>query len=206
MRNRSHRTVRCRAFTLVEVLLAAGVLAVLAAVTVPSVVRIFRQTQMSEVVEQVRGQVAGARARAIESGLVYQFRFEPEGRGYLSIPFEREMEVPSSTGTGTGGSTGVGQYSKFAGELPEGFQFVDCCAPTGSTAGPLSEEALAGLPNASALQGRSWSAPILFLAAGSASADAAFEITDRHQQAVRFEIRGLTGSVAVGRITGGGGR
>lgn len=184
--------------------MALAVLAMLASITVPPMLRLYRQTQITESAEDVRAQIAGTRARAIESGLIYQFRFEPEGRGYLAVPFEREIDQVSAANIGTGGSTAVGQYSKFAGELPEGLKFAKEQAVAGAVTQKLSEDVLQGLPNVAQLASRSWSGPLLFLPTGSASNDASLELVDGNNHAIRLDIRGLTGGVTVGRVTGGG--
>jgi len=190
-----------RGYTLIELLLAVGVLAMLAGVIVPNALRMYADSRLSEVAEQVRAQLAGSRSRAIEHGLVYQFRFEPDGRHYVAIPFEREFEGSDPTSTGTGGTTGLGTFTRFAGELPTGFRFIDVSGSGSSAAGgqQLPEETFGELPNAGDLAGVSWSPPILFTADG-ASVDAALEIADRRNQAIRLEVRGLTGATTVSRI------
>jgi hypothetical protein len=185
-------------------LLAISVLAILAGTTIPAALTLYQQSQVAEVVEKVRGQFAGARARAIEAGLIYQFRIEPEGRAFVVVPFEREIDAATTANTGTGATTGVGQFSKFAGELPEGYRFVACCGTLAAASQSLSEAALTGLPNAAELAGRTWSAPVLFFPNGSAGGDAAFEVVNQRQQASKLSVRGLTGSVTVGRVTGEG--
>jgi len=190
---------RCRGYTLVELLLALALLGMLASVTVPSAIRIFFRSQLTGSMEDVRAQLAGSRVRAIESGLVYQFRFEPDGRHYVSVPFERETEASNPNATGTGATTGVGKFTRFAGELPEGFRFVDCCSGPGAIGGELSADVFGELANAKDLAALEWSPPILFHADGSA-VDAAFELVDNNAQFVRLEVRGLTGAAMVSTI------
>ena len=192
-------------YTLVELLLALAVLAMLGGIVIPPALRMYADSRLLEVSEQVRFQVGSTRARAIEGGLVYQFRFEPGGRNYIAVPFEREFEASDLTSTGSGMTTGLGAFTRYAGELPEGFRFIDdATASTSSAPQPnsgqgLSEEAFGELPNATALAGLSWSQPILFVPDGAA-VDYAFEVADNRDQAVRLEIRGLTGATSVSRI------
>jgi hypothetical protein len=160
---------------------------------VPGALRLYADSRLSEAAELVRQQVAGTRTRAIEGGLVYQFRYEPDGKFFVCAPFEREVEASDSNASGTGVTTGVGKFTKFAGELPDGFQFVACCT-NGAAGQQLAEQFLEGLPNAEKLAGLSWSPPLLFRPDGTA-VDAAFELQDSRKQAVRFEVRGLTGAV-----------
>lgn len=188
-----------RGYTLVELLLALALVGLLASVTVPSAMRMFFRSQLTDAMDQVRAQLAGSRIRAIESGLVYQFRFEPEGRYYISVPFERETEVSNPNATGSGATLGVGRFTRFSGQLPEGMRFVDCCSSPTALGGKLGSDVFGELPNADDLSGLEWSPPVLFHADGSAI-DAAFEIVDNNAQYVRVEVRGLTGATMVGTI------
>lgn len=181
-------------YTLVELLLAVALLAVLVGVTVPNALRLYADSRLSEAAEQVRQQVAGARIRAIDSGLIYQFRYEPDGRRFLVCPYETEREASNAAAQGTGVTTGVGKFTKFAGELPEGFRFIACCVGSASTSQQVPEELLDGLPNAGDWAAVAWSPPITFFPDGTAI-DAAFELEDPRQYTLRFEVRGLTGAV-----------
>jgi len=194
-----HLPQRHAGYTLLELLLALAVLAVLVGTTVPGALRMYQDSRLSEAAESVRKELAGARTRAIESGLVYQFRYEPEGGHFAVVPFETEIEPTDANATGTGATLGVGRYSKFAGELPKGFTFVACCT-SGATGGQIAEAFLQGLPNAQDLSGVSWAPPIVFAADGTAMGDAAFQIVDARKMAVRFEVRGLTGAARLGQI------
>ena len=185
-------------YTLLELLLALVVVAVLVGVSLPGALRLYGDSRLAEAAELVRLQLAGTRTRAVDGGLTYQFRYEPDGRYFLAAPFEAEIEGTDSNAIGTGVTEGVGKFSKFAGELPEGFRFIACCTG-GAVGGQISEELLAGLPNAGKLAAISWSPPILFSPNGT-SMDSAFELADPRRQSVRFEVRGLTGAVKLGPI------
>jgi hypothetical protein len=194
----ARRRPRSGGYTLVELLLALGLLALLAGITVPSAMRMYADTQLAEAAEQVRLQLAGTRMRAIEGGIVYQFRFEPDGRSYVSLPYEREIEGSNPAATGTGATVGVGKFTRFAGKLAEGFQFHACCTGANATGGKLTEELLGDLPDASELAGVEWSPPILFIPDGAAI-DGAFEVRDHREQSFRLEVRGLTGAASISR-------
>jgi type II secretory pathway pseudopilin PulG len=192
------------AFTMLELLLVLGVLSVIFAVAMPNVLRLTGEQALVDSAEKVRALAASARVHAIDSGLVYQFRFEPGGRHFVAVPFEREFESVNPNAKGTG--TKLGRFSKASGLLPEGVTFA---APSllnpsanGATGGGLGQKlnstVLAGLPDANKLENVSWSGPVLFQPDGSA-VDAAVELVNRRNQRVTLRIRGVTGAIGVSR-------
>jgi type II secretory pathway pseudopilin PulG len=200
------RPVNRTAFTMLELLLVLGVVVVILAVAWPNVLRLTGQQSLIDSSEKVRALAASARVHAIDSGLVYQFRYEPGGRHFVAVPFEREFESVSPNARGTG--TALGRFSKASGTLPEGVTFAAPTAlnSTGSgsstTAGlgqKISSAAFSGLPDAGKLENVSWSGPILFQPDGSAG-DAAVDLVDRRNQRITMRIRGVTGAVSVSRL------
>ncbi len=193
-------------FTMIEMLLVLGVIAVIIAVAWPNVIRLTGQQRLLESGEKVRSLAASARIHAIESGLVYQFRYEPGGRRFVVIPFEREFESVSPDARGTGSSTGLGRFSKAAGLLPEGVSFTaptlmgsTSTTPSASGGQKIPGELFSGLPDAAKLEQASWSGPILFQSDGTGT-DVSFELVDRRNQRVTLTVRGVTGAVTVSRI------
>jgi prepilin-type N-terminal cleavage/methylation domain-containing protein len=185
-------TRRTRGYTLLEMALALAVVAVLFSISWPVMRRVHADSRLKGAVEEVRGKLAGTRIRAIDSGLVYQFRFEPAGRRFLVAPFEQDTRTIGQQG---GNSATVGQpLQKFSGELPESMSF----RPTNAeiVVEQVGEEWLSGLAEAADLADVTWSAPVLFYADGS-SIDAEFDVVDAREQAIRFSVRDLTGSVTV---------
>ncbi|MDB5345341.1 MAG: hypothetical protein JWP89_3718 [Schlesneria sp.] len=192
-------------YTLMEMLLVLTVVAVIVAVAWPNIMRMSGQQKLTEAAEKVRSVAASARVHAIESGLVYQFRYEPGGRHFLTVPFEREFESVSPNARGTG--TALGRFSKASGVLPTGVTFA---APTltgtgGSntaamgTGQKLPPTALDGLPDAGTLGSLSWSGPIQFQPDGS-SMDMSLDLVDKRDQRITLRIRGVTGSIGVSRL------
>ena len=210
---RSQGGVNRAAFTMLELLLVLGVVVVIMAVAWPNVLRLTRQQTLLDCSEKVRSLAASARVHAIESGLVYQFRYEPGGRHFVAVPFEREFESVGPNARGTGSA--LGRFSKASGTLPEGVKFAAATPlnPTSSgssTTGSggssstglgqkLPSSVLSGLPDAGKLESVSWSGPILFQPDGSAF-DAVLDLVDRHNQRVTLRIRGVTGAVSLSRI------
>ncbi|MGH7200286.1 MAG: prepilin-type N-terminal cleavage/methylation domain-containing protein [Planctomycetaceae bacterium] len=199
-----------RGFTLLEMLLVLAVLVLIAAIAWPSMQNIYRDLQLKESVGEVRTELASTRLHAVESGLAYQFRYEPDGRRYVVVPFEREPQ-PSAAGGGSTTMSSPGQpLPHVAGELPEGLRFRAAVSGLSATeqmiargqqvSEPVAVEWLAGLPNAAELAGVQWSPPIVFYPDGTAD-DAAFEVVDEKRQLMVIAVRGLTGSVSTSDVT-----
>ncbi|MEI8019210.1 MAG: prepilin-type N-terminal cleavage/methylation domain-containing protein, partial [Schlesneria sp.] len=151
-------------FTLLEVMLVLGVLAIFAGMTVPSVMRMFGQQKLTGAAERVRSSIASTRIRAIESGIIYQFCCETNGSRYVVVPFEPDHANSQQGGVAT-------LLSRAAGRLPAGIVFssvnfrgigdtANATALTPVSAGSshkLMPGSLDGLPNAAELAGANWS-------------------------------------------------
>lgn len=187
------RNVRYRGFTLLEMLLVLAVLLALASLAWPPVQRLYAEQQIKDAVEQVRGKLAGTRLKALDAGLTYQFRFEPEGTAYLLLPYDAELVAPAAAD-----AEGGQALMRFADMLPEGMRFE---AASENLAGieRLRTDRLEGLPNPQRLSEKSWSPPLLFYSDGSAM-DAAFDVVDEENRSIRLSVRGLTGGVTVSKI------
>jgi prepilin-type N-terminal cleavage/methylation domain-containing protein len=206
--DRGHRPFRA-GYTLLEMLLVLAVAGVILAVAWPNVMRLTGQQKLTESAEKVRNLVASARFHAIDSGLVYQFRYEPGGRSFVVVPFEREFEAVSPGAQQAATSGALGRFSKAAGTLPEGVVFAppSLLDPNGSgTAATstglgqkLTGDILSGLPNASKLESVSWSGPLQFFPDGTA-VDARFDLIDTRNQRITLQVRGVTGAINVSRI------
>jgi prepilin-type N-terminal cleavage/methylation domain-containing protein len=204
---RSSRRSDRGGYTLMEMLLVLTVVAVIVAVAWPNIMRMSGQQKLTEAAEKVRSVAASARVHAIESGLVYQFRYEPGGRHFLTVPFEREFESVSPNARGTG--TALGRFSKASGVLPTGVTFAaPTLTGTGSsnaaatmigTGQKLPPTALEGLPDAGNLGSLSWSGRMQFQPDGS-STDMSVDLVDKHNQRITLRIRGVTGSIGVSRL------
>lgn len=205
LRRSSIRSSRA-GYTLMEMLLVLSVVVVIIAIAWPNILRLNNQQKLNEAAEKVRALAASARVHAIESGLVYQFRYEPGGQHFISVPFEREFESVSPNARGTGSV--LGRFSKASGVLPKGITFA---APTltGTNTGSnavvagmgqrLPANLLDGLPDAGNLGTLSWSGPVQFQPDGSAM-DMSLDLVDKHHQRITLRIRGVTGSIGVSRI------
>ena len=212
-RAKTHASGTRSGFTLLEVMLVLGVLAIFAGMTVPSVMRMFGQQKLTGAAERVRSAIASTRIRAIESGIIYQFCSETNGSRYVVVPFE-----PDHANSQAGGQGGAATLlSRAAGRLPAGIvfssvNFRSSAAPAATTATAtagagashkLMPGTLDGLPNASELAGANWSTPVLFHPDGSASADLEITVSDPKMQHIKLRVRAFTGAVSIERLVAG---
>jgi hypothetical protein len=63
----------------------------------PSVNWMYRRQRLEQGAELVRARLGSARVNAVETGLVYQFRFEPGGRRFLILPYDAEALEATDT-------------------------------------------------------------------------------------------------------------
>lgn len=218
-------------FTLLEILIVVGILAAFAGMTLPSVMRIFGQRKLTESAERVRTVAASARVRAIDSGLIYQFCCEANGRYFVAVPFEADHASAGAGGQQSAGGQGtpVTPATRVWGQLPKGVVFSSVTMgglPNSSSTSPTSTNlssanptmtiatmtgssqkiamsSLEGLPNASDLANLNWSPPIYFNADGSASTDAHIVISDTRSQYITMHVRAFTGAVRLDRLIAG---
>lgn len=201
MRNNTPPLRPRAAYTLLELLLALAVISVLAGVTVPSALRMFADSKLSDAAERVRNLVGQTRLHAINTGEQYQFRFEKDGRRFVQLPVELP---PATTDTTSAPTATLVRPPRVLGELPEGMRFealvMDAAATTDPVGSALTPELFQGLPKAQDLVSLAWSAPLVFSADGSAS-DSSWLVVDPRKQSIKVEVRGLTGAATLGAMT-----
>lgn len=185
-------------YTLIEMLLALAVLAAVAAITWPAMTRVYADRQLREGAERARVLAASSRLRAIDAGLIYQFRYEPGGRRYVVAPYERGIADAGASTNVVADPTEAASIAE-SGQLPEGVMFA-ASGVESYTGERLDPALLAELPDALGLSQASWSAPLLFFPDGTAE-DATLTIVDEREQSIDLTIRGLTGAVTVGPVT-----
>ncbi len=188
-----------RGYTLIEVLLVVAVVAAFAAIVWPPLLRMYKDYRLREAAERVRAALAKAHLLALDQGVTYQFRFEPEGRHYVVLPYEQESdqaaEETEDTTDSTSGST------SFSWQLPEDMTFGED-VEVDAVYTSLTDDQLSALGDARALEGVSWSAPLLFYPDGTAT-DGQFEVLSGTERYVEMTLRGLTSSVTVSRVKRG---
>jgi prepilin-type N-terminal cleavage/methylation domain-containing protein len=207
-----------RGFTLLEVLLVLTILVVMASFTWPSLMRYIRERGIREQAHTVRVELNNARIKAIDQGLTYQFRFEPGGRRFVVLPYDRP-DVGTST-TGGSGSGGAGAQTTqpttatltanvpvLSGTIAEPIEFdipkvrnAATHADQAVVTEKLPEEWLTLLPDSNLVRETSWAPAIRFYPDGT-SDDATLTVLDDQNRKIEIQVRGLTGSVQSGPLT-----
>lgn len=200
------------AFTLFELLIILALLVTVLAVSWPALEQFHVQYQLRQAGALVQARLAGARVHAVDTGVDYQFRFEPGGQRFVVLPFDAQALAESSAGASGGAGPNAGtasrptpQFPKRAGRLPSPKARFDPAGTGGNSPQPIPGEWLSGIHDADQFAGVSWSAPILFHADGTASA-AHVMIRDNRSRTVTVSVRALTGGVSVSPLVNGGTR
>ncbi|MEZ6057857.1 MAG: prepilin-type N-terminal cleavage/methylation domain-containing protein [Planctomycetaceae bacterium] len=204
-----------RAFTLLELVVVLAIIVVLAGLTWPSMLRYIREQEIREQAHAVRMALAGSRVKAIDTGLTYQFRYEPGGRRYIVLPYDLpESAATGSVGTGDNSAAQRGISSAvveavlptLTGQLPESCHFdwplarnVVTNAEQQVATESLPQEWLSLFPDATQLQSTAWSQPILFYSDGTTD-DNHLTILNELDRSIELSLRGLTGATTVGPL------
>ena len=183
-------------FTLLELLLVLAVLVTVAALSGPRMMRYMEENSLKQNVETVRRELAATRILAIESGLTYQFRFEPTAQAFVILPYDRPEIVATDAQ-----STSSSKVKSIVGHLSSDSQFEPATDKTGKSTGGqrLDDLWLALLKNGALYTETVWSQPILFRPNGE-SQDSHLVIRDKNGNTIELTVRGLTGGVRVERM------
>jgi type II secretory pathway pseudopilin PulG len=166
------------AFTLFEVLLVLILLVIIGSLIMPLFEGAFTSVRLRRATDQLLASWSETRSRAIESGQVQQFRYQPESGNYRSEPWYPEEVAPAV-------AEPIEPVEDIS--LPQEIVFAEGDI---TTFDPAMGSQLASLG-----QGGSgvWSSPILFFPDGSTSAATVLLRNDR-RILQRATLRALTGT------------
>ena len=116
---RCAQETRC-GYTLLEMLMVLSVLVVMTAIVFPPLNRMYADHYLKRSVEEVRIKLTSTRIHALDSGVTYQFRFEPEGQHYLVIPYESDILAAPDAFSGNNASTLGGVLFQYAAKAARG--------------------------------------------------------------------------------------
>jgi prepilin-type N-terminal cleavage/methylation domain-containing protein len=193
-----------RGFTMMEMLLVLIMLVLSASIAWVVVTPAYQRHQFESAAETVRVKLAGVRIHAVDTGVTYQFRYEPGGRRYLIVP--HEIDSDAEPGAGAASTPLSSRYPMELVELPKGYRFATDheLQSSGSEVAPqtflpIRDEILKSFPDANDLSTANGWPAILFLTDGSAT-PATVTIRNDEKRSVTLTVRDLTGGITVGEF------
>lgn len=175
--------------SLLELLLVLGIIGAVVSFAVPTMLDANDLRELESDAELILEGIAEGRTKAIESGLVYQFRFESGGNKFIVIPDPNELsEADKESGA-------VKVWGQLGEEMELRQELED--------AGPgeqLDSEWFEGMKDSGELASAQWSDPVEFSFEGTAE-DSFFYLLDQQKRSIRIRIRGLTGAVTAAKVS-----
>ena len=177
-------------YTLLELLIVLAVLAMLAALSWPTVRRMTARSDLRTAAKELRATLLEARLAAIESGRVGRFRYRP-GTGTFETSLQPAVDVEPVrlTVASSSGERDGGQQPR-QGSLPAGVSFQ---SP------PRRRSPAGATPMLDVPDEQGWSEPILLHPNGRTS-NARIRLEGQLAYTIHLTLRGLTGSAAIGPL------
>ena len=186
-------------FTIAEVLIVLAVLLVASGLVFPPLLRMMADQPLKEAAEKARSQLANVRLKALDSGVAWQFRFEPGGKHFLWMPFESDSSTKGAANAAAVTSTARIDFTPQTAELPKGVVFAADLNGAAFGLERLSPPQLAGLPDSYGLAQVGWSFAMPMQPDGSTT-NFEFAVVDARDKQIRLSVRGLTGGITVSSI------
>jgi type II secretory pathway pseudopilin PulG len=187
-------TARRSAYTLFELVLTTAVIAITAAVAVPSIDGMYPSYKVNAAVDAVRAAWALGRARAIDDGRPYRFAVAPGGEDYQLSPDDQ-----ADGGQPDDGDPTTPPPFQLKDKLPKGVTFAlaqdDGQQPQNGQQPQTGSQSSDGLNTVA-----------VFLPDGTARGDAEIRFEIKGALPKTVKLRGLTGAVTVQQADGGGTR
>ncbi len=174
-----------------------GLLVIVAAMAAPALERPLEAQKLRKAAELVQSQWDKARVRAMQTGQILVFQYQPTTGRYRVQPWTTEesliesSEMSDPTDPAGGGAVGV------VAELPEGVEFLTSFTQSDTRSLSVEEE-LSRMSQSASLE-NSWSAPVLFYPDGTATS-AEVTLANQTGSYVSIRLRGLTGVARVGDV------
>ena len=203
----SHRVAHRRGYSMLEMLVVLAVVGTLLAIALPSLFRPLGKAELRGAAKQVQAALLEARARAVESGVTQEFRYEPGGRRYEVLARGGyDDDGPAATPRAGAAETSPRLVKSSVAEplrdeLADGIVFADPqeekradplapvpLAPVALTNAPVDDE------NASSER---WTMLVRFYANGR-SLNARLKLCVSKSWSIDILLRGMTGTLLVG--------
>lgn len=189
---------RRHGLSLLELLIVLGLLVIVAAMAAPALERPLAAQKLRKAAELVQSQWDKARVRAMQTGQILVFQYQPTTGRYRVQPWTTEESLVESSATvdPTNPNASSGAVGVLA-ELPEGVEFLTSFTQSDTRSLSVEEE-LSRMSQSASLE-NSWSAPVLFYPDGTATS-AEVTLANQTGSYVSIRLRGLTGVARVGDV------
>ncbi len=198
----SHRAGRRRGYSLLEMIVVLAVVASFLAIALPAVFRPLAKAELRDAARQMEAALLDARTRAVESGVVQEFRYQPGGRRYeIRASGQEEQGGPSAVPQPAVAAASAQPLRSpvpepLAEDLPDGILFAD--PQEEQRAEPLQPVAAIGSPAVEdSATGERWITLLHFYPNGR-SLNCRLKLRGAKSWSVELLLRGLTGTVLVG--------
>jgi prepilin-type N-terminal cleavage/methylation domain-containing protein len=202
------RAARRRGYSLMEMIVVLAVVASFLALAMPAVFRPMAKAELRGAARQLEAALLDGRTRAVESGLVQEFHYEPGGRRYEirargqptgGTPTAAPLPAPAPPLPRTAGAAPQPAAivpEPLSGTLPDGITFADPADER--RAEPMPEPAAESKPPAveESPTGERWATLLCFYPNGR-SPNARLKLQGSQSWSVELMLRGLTGTVFV---------
>ena len=182
-------------FSLFEMILVLGILALTAALVWPSLETMYGDSQLQNASDTIRSRLIAARSDAMEDGRIYLFRFTPGGANYQIVPYDNndESESPEES-----------KPTSQSGTLPPGLLFfetpTEITIPSDTAINMIAKGGL-NLPSSQSAFSETetdlpWSDPVVFQPDGTCG-DLTLIIATFEGNYVEVNMQSITGIVKV---------
>jgi prepilin-type N-terminal cleavage/methylation domain-containing protein len=179
-------------FTLLEILLALAVLVVVAAMAMPALGPVLDSQRLNQGAEMIRTKWMSTHVKSMRTGKMQMFRYELGGSKFRIEAWTAAEDATEATEADPADPLAGAGLDPQQLQLPDGVIFFAGDAKFENRSMDVEEEA----NKMGSGDGVSWSRPILFYPDGSTS-NAYVLVANEKKQAIRVDLRGLTGSVTV---------
>ncbi len=193
--SRRRSRVRRPAFTLMELLLVLALMVAIAAIAWPAIRGSFDTQRLGKAADQLRAAFGKTRVRAMRTGAIHVFRFQPGRGGYGSETWTASAEEVVSAATAAGGiasgppiPTATAPPTSSTDALPDGIVFHMAEVTVDARAANLLGAGGQGGDGETA----EWSSPIFFYPDGTTS-NTHVVLANERGQAIVVTLRGITG-------------
>lgn len=185
--------------SLLELLIVLGLLVVVAAMAIPTLERPMQAERLRRAAQLVQAQWDRARVRAMQSGQIMVFQYQPESGRFRVQPWTTDDFALESSEmlTNADASSSAATALTYTDVLPEGIEFFTSITLS-ETRSITIEEELSKLTQ-SVSPDNSWSAPVLFYPDGTATT-AEVTLANDSGSYITIRLRGLTGIARISDV------